>query len=184
MALIDKSTNKYIEYHEVSIADWKLYQYLTKEEFGDTSAIYLATIPDTSLFRKYYNYRYIYFDSHNKQYQDVRGSKFNCNHIEKYPMIGISYEQAIEYCKWQTRTNLFSQNSKTHKIEFFLPTNADIELAKQFAEESYRPPLSEFKKSKKVCGLDDNVVEYTVENKREGFDGAVGFRCVGIVSEK
>ncbi len=55
---------------------------------------------------------------------------FENNEFENYPVVGISYMQALAYCNWKTQTerNLLLENSK-YEVIFTLPTSTEWEAA-------------------------------------------------------
>ena len=184
MTQIDSKEMKYIDNTEVSISDWREYEFDMKNRFGSNSQEFLSTIPDTALFRRYYNYSFIHPNANNMEKQNFSNADvgFMKNNYDKYPMIGVSYEQCIDYCKW--RTERFNWKIKgVEQIEFSLPTQEDYKKAESYAEITFNPPLSilKDKKSGKPQGITDNVIEYTLGNKDQVLDRPIGFRCIAKI---
>ena len=84
---------------EVSNFSWLEYVQYNKLKYGSNSKEHVSSLPDTTVWR----------------------DKLSCNepyvnyyfrHVayRKYPVVGISYEQAVDYCKWRTeRTHVFME---------------------------------------------------------------------------
>ncbi len=160
--------------------DWKEFMYFTKQDFGEDSPEYQATLPDTVIFRKYYKFNFIAVFSFSSKDYSQRDCHFHRNYYY-FPMIGISYEQTLEYCKFRSRVHTINNHKRVDSVVFTLPTKEEIKLAEQFAEITYYPPLNPLSEKKKVHGLYDNVEEYILNDKKENYDGPVGFRCVAIL---
>ena len=76
---------------EVSNKDWKAYQLWTKQTFGDASVQYKSSYPDTSVW-------FEFCDRTDKYAQNYfRDALYN-----DHPIVGITYEQAADFCKWRT----------------------------------------------------------------------------------
>lgn len=105
---------------EVSNLAWQEYEFWTKTMYGANSAEHLASLPDTLVWREKlaYNEPYVQYYYRHPAYKD-------------YPVVGISYEQAMAYCKWRTervKTNLTIKKDFTHQhFEYRLPSKAEWE---------------------------------------------------------
>ncbi len=73
---------------EISVFNWKEYQMWLEKEHGKSSQEYLASQPDTSLFDHFY----APFAQHYFTHPAYRN----------YPMVCITYEQAVAFCAWRT----------------------------------------------------------------------------------
>lgn len=186
MTQIDNEELKYIDNSEISIIDWIEYEFAVKNRFGANSPEFLSVIPDTAFFKKHYNFSYISAkNSDGKHKYSERDVEFMKKNYEKYPMIGISYQQCIDYCKWRTEVYNFKIKG-VKKIEFSLPNKEDFKKAELYADITHNPPLSILinKKSEKPQGITDNVIEYSLENKDLVDDRPIGFRCVAKVTKQ
>ena len=186
MTKIDSKEMKYIDNTEVSISDWREYEFDIKNRFGSNSQEFLSTIPDTALFRRYYNYSYIHPNANNMEKQNFSNADvgFMKNNYDKYPMIGISYKQCIDYCKW--RTEIYNYKIKgVSKITFSIPSHEDYAKAISKAKITNNPPLFKLvnKKRGKITGVTDNVKEYNIGNKINPNDNPIGFRCIAIIEK-
>jgi formylglycine-generating enzyme required for sulfatase activity len=74
---------------------------------------------------------------------------FNSEEYSNYPLVNVSYEQAVEYCKWRTDITMLSyavssKNEKTRnyfykRIRFRLPTKEELEYALKQTREYNEP---------------------------------------------
>ena len=179
---LDKTSNAYIDVHEVTIAYWNVYLNFLKEMVGENSLSYQGALPNDEICRKAYN-----VDDYmtNPEFQN-------------YPMVGITYEQARAYCGWRTdNENRNKKKSNTLTYIYYLPTESDLQNA--FDLQNTKTKVKTISpvnvKAKGITGIADNVKEIT-ENKKvvveEGANGLrfenytdaaanVGFRCKLII---
>ncbi len=85
VALIED--NYYVDRNEVSNIDYREYQYWVSRVFGMASEEYRATLLDASVLE-------IEFKLSKDYYSNPRYSE--------YPVVGVSWEQALAYSKWRT----------------------------------------------------------------------------------
>ncbi|MCH8331735.1 MAG: SUMF1/EgtB/PvdO family nonheme iron enzyme [Bacteroidetes bacterium] len=78
--------NLFIDEIEVTNIHWIGYMNWTKEKYGITSKEYFMTFPDTTILPP----------------QASRSEYFFNSKFHWYPVIGISFSQATEYCKWRS----------------------------------------------------------------------------------
>ena len=105
---------------EISNFAWQEYEKWTAIKFGKLSTEHISTLPDTTVWRQKnsYNVPYVEYYYRHPAYRD-------------YPVVGISYEQAIAFCKWRTeRVKEFYMIGfkKTLNVEYRLPTKEEWEL--------------------------------------------------------
>ncbi len=105
---------------EISNFSWQEFARGPKAIYGANSKEHIAVLPDTLVWREKlaYNEPYVQYYYRHPAYKD-------------YPVVGISYEQAIAYCKWRTeRVKTFLTRKKdfsNHHFEYRLPTKAEWE---------------------------------------------------------
>ena len=100
---------------EISNLSWIEFEYWTCQTYGYHSKEHLASLPDTLVWRnpKLYNEPYVQYYYRHIAYRN-------------FPVIGISYEQAVAYCKW-----------RTERVKAFYALRYKKELKIE-----YRPPVS------------------------------------------
>jgi gliding motility-associated lipoprotein GldJ len=81
----------YMDETEVSNVDWLEYLYWIKRNFKDDAEYYYNALPDTLVWRRPLSYNEPWVNNYLRHpaYQD-------------YPVVGITWEQAREYCAWRT----------------------------------------------------------------------------------
>ncbi len=111
---------------EITNSAWQEYEYWTKGIYGVNSKEHLATMPDTTVWREKnsYNEPYVQYYYRHPAYKE-------------YPVVGISYEQAVAYCKWRTdRVKAFLTLGKRYKyfdFEYRLPNKTEWEKLAEFS---------------------------------------------------
>lgn len=90
-------TSFYMDETEVSNLHYQEYLYWIDRVFIDYPSVYRKALPDTNIFRR----RLAYNEPYQKYY-------FRHPAYRDYPVVGVSWVQAAEYCKWRTdRVNEF-----------------------------------------------------------------------------
>jgi hypothetical protein len=126
----------FIDRTEISNAAWKEFTdnwILGKE---DDTALYKKMLPDSTVWLS------LKMDGKRYMYEYFNGNNFN-----NYPVVGITYEQAVAFCEWRTeRVNEMlerSNNATFRRVEFRLPTEAEWELAAQGKLDSAKYPYGQ-----------------------------------------
>ncbi len=98
--------NLYMDQTEVSNKDWRDFMNWNKIKYGIDSEKYLSTIPNASVWQ-------------NKVLEEnyLEAPQFN-----NYPVVGISYEQAVSYCDWRTN----QLNESLYRTEHKLSNSTDL----------------------------------------------------------
>ena len=112
--------NFFADEAEVSNLSWQEYEFWIKAKFGAGSKEHLAALPDTLVWR--------HKTSHNEPYV-----KYYYRHpaYKNYPVVGVSYQQAIEFCKWRTervKEFYYIAHKKQLNIEYRLPHKNEWEM--------------------------------------------------------
>lgn len=92
------SVNKFEISNQVTLKEYKVFLDEMKKDSGEV--IYLTLLPDSSIAPK-----------------KIREEYFNSGKYDEYPVVGISWDNALRYCKWLTVKN----NSDTLRIIYRLP---------------------------------------------------------------
>ena len=105
---------------EVSNLSWLEFEYWTCTKYGKNSSEYKAVVPDTLVWRnkESFNEPYVHNYYRHKAYRN-------------FPVVGITFEQAIAFCKWRTeRVKEFYSIAykKSLKIEYKLPSKEQWEF--------------------------------------------------------
>ena len=160
---LDKAANSYIEIHEVTIGDWNVYLSYLKEMAGEQALSYQTAFPDDAICLQAY-----------KVNDYLTNPSF-----QTYPIVGITYEQARNYCSWRTDyENRNKKKSNTSVYMYYLPTESDFQNAYdlQKSKTSVKSISPVDLQAKGITGLSDNVKEMTENKKVVTGAGATGLR--------
>lgn len=111
----------FVDETEVSNFSWHEYEYWTKRKYGINSQQHISTLPDTLVWRdkSACNEPYVQYYYRHPAYKD-------------YPVVGISYEQVVAFCKWRTdRVKEYMCISKKYgliEFEYRLPSKSEWEF--------------------------------------------------------
>ena len=163
----------YIDGGVITVQSWRDFLWWTEQEYGKESAEYKTSLPDT-LIGAYPN-SWIHPKNQN------------------LPIVGITYEQAIKFCKWRSdRVNEWLKLQKNKKkygytATYSLPTETDFQEAynqriiKYFYPYLY--PINELTAEKtvmiKVWRL--TFKPYEEYKECEIHNSFIGFRCVAEI---
>lgn len=151
----------YMDETEITNFNWQEYVMWLAKKHGETAVEYKNALPDTLVWR-------------NKESQNEPYVQYYYSHpaYKEFPVIGISYEQAVQYCKWRTERvkELFKTKQLTDKknvypsnFEYRLPTKEEWEAAAKIGYSEKTKKLLETKHKGQLLAnlrrkLEDNVV--------------------------
>jgi sulfatase modifying factor 1 len=81
----------YMDETEIANVDWQEYLYWIRKYFPDDRELYYNALPDTLVWRRPLSYNEPYVDNY-----------FRHPAFQDYPVVGISWEQAVAYTQWRT----------------------------------------------------------------------------------
>jgi formylglycine-generating enzyme required for sulfatase activity len=98
--------NLYFDITEVKNVDYREYLYWLKNIHGKAAEVYAKAVPDTNVWRTKLSYNAPY-------------SEYYLRHpaYAEYPLVGISYDQAVAFCKWRSDRLNESMYIKENKIK-------------------------------------------------------------------
>ncbi|MDO8998593.1 MAG: SUMF1/EgtB/PvdO family nonheme iron enzyme [Bacteroidota bacterium] len=114
---------------EISNFSWQEYEFWIKNKYGSLSQEHISALPDTLVWREKTttNEPYVKYYYRHLAYRD-------------YPVVGISHEQAIAFCKWRTervKEYWYIKNKKEITLEYRLPTKEEWELISNHGKEFF-----------------------------------------------
>ena len=147
-----KELHFFVDKTEITNSDWGEYIYYLKKKYGINSKEYKNALPDSSVWFSIYS-------------GNLNSLSLNCKY-QNYPVVGISYQQAIQYCKW--RSKMVNLKYKKYKTTYFLPSIEDWEkIYKIINVKETRDTIYPYmyKKVNGIVGLCDNVSEMTSKHQ-------------------
>lgn len=138
------SGNLYIDYAEITNIDWLEYEYWVYRTYGATSPEYWAILPDTIIWRKLMQDLKLTDSKDIDQLEAMVTYYYRHPAYQNYPLVGVSYEQAVAYCDWRSKRvneSLFVEANKGYKmpldtnliipekVRYRLPSKEEWELA-------------------------------------------------------
>jgi formylglycine-generating enzyme required for sulfatase activity len=146
----------YIGKYEVTMEDYMKFYHNTANK---------SALPDTLCFEKTDAYYYP-FDIDKSVY--FRHPKY-----KNYPICGVSYRQADDYCKWKTQqlnNSLQKKGVKKIKVKFRIPTAYELEYAMLYNANNKRVNYYDFKEALHNANTGDIIdknnvpVKYGIED--------------------
>lgn len=126
---------------EISNFSWLEYVYYNERKFGKNSQEYISSLPDTMVWREK--------NSNNEPYV-----QYYFRHVayRNYPVVGISYEQAVKYCIWRSERVNYLINIRDGK-QVNHPDS--VFRGKPFYQ--YRLPTKQEWEALAIAGISDKV---------------------------
>jgi formylglycine-generating enzyme required for sulfatase activity len=115
-SIVHISENLWMDATEVSNSEWKKYMKDLEKEYGKSSSEYQSAKPDITVWTQF-----------STDFEFEANNYFQNNKYSKYPVVGISWQQAVDFCKW--RNSAVKDKQKL----FRLPSEQEWELAAGFA---------------------------------------------------
>lgn len=109
----------YLSATEVTNAEWNLFYHDKVKELGKLEAK-AKYYPDTASWGREMTYSY---------YEYFTTNYSNSSEYDAYPVIGVSWEQAQDYCSWLTKKTKEVLKEKNLNIEFRLASEFEWEYA-------------------------------------------------------
>lgn len=160
--------NFFFDETERTNIDWREYLSFLKKNHGIDSEIYQNALPDTTVWRTAdgnYNEPYVI-------------TYFQHPSYDNYPVVGISHQQAIDYCEWRTeavKTMLKANDIKGPKdFKYRLPTQTEWELIAAGGFD---------KKAKKILMKGKRRAKIAEEKLEAGGEGANNGKYLSIYQE-
>lgn len=91
----------FVDKTEITNISYREYMYWNRKYKGEDSQEYISCLPDTSVWNEPMKSLYLRHPSYSE-----------------YPIVGISYEQAIAYCKWRSDRVNESLYLKENKLDY------------------------------------------------------------------
>lgn len=119
LGVIKIDDNFYVDQYETTNFNWSEYLYWTERIFGEESAEYKSTIPNTHIWLE--ELKCLHILGVDDYY--LRSSQY-----QNYPVVGITQKQALDYCKWRSdrvfeylliRYKIISTNFNQSKDNYF-----------------------------------------------------------------
>lgn len=164
---------------EITNFSWREYELSVANKYGRYSSEHIKSLPDTLVWRdsKAYNEAYTVFYYRHPAYKD-------------YPVVGISYEQAMAFAKWRTECvkAYYAMVYKTSlDIEYRLPSREEWEFVSNSSgnilsatglNKKGKFQLNCYRTGDTLAGNDVVAPAYSYSPNRFGL-----YNCLGNISE-
>lgn len=169
------SENTYLDITEVTNLNWREYMSWNKKEFGKESKEYLATMLDMSVWQ-------------GEKFEAMQEYYLNDASYNNYPVVGVSYEQAVAYCTWRAdRINEVMKLQKKKTALTFscrLPTKAEWEKlanSDMYGNKKFNPEYHNLQKVTADGAVHENEITSPVESYTPTLNGY--YNLIGNAAE-
>ena len=156
--------NFFYDATELRNADWKEYIEDLKETYGVSSKNYLSALPNTKVWKK---------SGFNMEPYEI--NYFSHPSYENYPVVGITHQQAEDYCVWRTeavKKMLTRMNhSAPHNFKYRLPTQTEWALVADAGYDKKEKKLIAKKLDKE--GANAKFYNMRFDNDLNGYNPAI-----------
>lgn len=136
-----KVKNFELSQEQVSLASYKIFLKEIRRDSGE--AVYQSLLPDTNIGPK-----------------DVRDEYFNSGKFDAYPIVGISWDNALRYCKWLTVKN----NPDSIHVVYRLPNLYEYYSAYTYLQSSAtHNSLNNLYADWLMDSMDESAIDYQKE---------------------
>lgn len=129
---------------ELTVLDYREYMSWIGQTYGFNSYTYAMTLPDTMVGYNFFKKNHAGDDSIVYSEVPLTESYFNNPAYNEFPMIGITYEQAISYSNWRSDITLQMMllNSKLIKLHIMPDSSTCFTASRYLAGQyyNYKPP--------------------------------------------
>ncbi len=140
----------YLNKYEVSNSDYLLYL----SSLSQNISAYKAAYPDTAVWAKIRPFASFYL-THTA--------------YTNYPLVGVSYENALRYCQWLTDTYNADGTRKYNKVIFRLPTREEWTLAANGGDSKKQYPWGTgFIRNNRGMALCNFQEDYILQKNKKG----------------
>jgi formylglycine-generating enzyme required for sulfatase activity len=162
---IEISPNFFADMTEITNVDWLEYMHWTKRIYGENSNEYKSMLPDTTVWK-------------DENLKGIKSNYYRQPTYSTYPVVGITYEQAKQFCKWRSdRVNESIWVAKTGKKSDYVK-NFDYNYEDMPKVFEYRLPTKEewmeITQNRKVKDIDKETKHLTYpasSSKKKAFYG-------------
>lgn len=173
--LKDADTQLYLDNAPITNFAWTEYLHWIKENQGINSERFINALPDSALWT----------DANGKPFEGIKSLGPHSD-ARYYPIVGITYEQAKQYCRWRSKVvNIRLQkvaNIGDKKVEYALPSEEHYEKALPYRTGEHRggfyPVDTDAEEFRHLC---DNVHEMLAE-ENFAVSAHIGDTCISVIS--
>jgi len=161
--VVKLSETLYLDKTEISNASWKEYVYDIEKKHGKTSSEYLEALPDTLVWEQNISYSSPYVSYY-----------YRHPAYASYPVVGITWQQAVDYCSWRTEKvrayQLASGKQEQAPLYFAYRLPAEDEYSAMLEDMAAVPNIIGEEGKRKYRGM----ARYNMKRNAEDYMGQAG----------